>query len=137
MLNSFNAEGDCMPFDLQTSPEGWKLNLVGRLGVQQARPLWDALQPAMAAKQIIRLQAEGLEEIDTSIIQILCRVGSRPGSLRMGDSSDRFLAALESRGLGTFFAHQTAEPESGIPQVPPEMKRTPKSKQKPGSKIHG
>jgi hypothetical protein len=89
----------------------------------------------MAAKQIIRLQTERLEEIDTSILQILCRVGSRPGSLRMSDSSDRFLAALENRGLGTFFAHQTAEAESPLPQVQPATKR--KAKLKPESQKDG
>lgn len=124
-----------MPFDFETSPDGWKLTLVGRLGVQQARPLWDALQPAIAAKQIIHLYAKGIEEIDTSILQILCRVSSQPGSLRMSGTSDRFHAALDSRGLGKLFAHQIAEPESGIPQAPPETKRKPKLK--PESKNRG
>jgi len=124
-----------MPFDLQTSPDGWKLTLVGRLGVQQARPLWEALQSALAAKEIIHLHAVALEEIDTSILQILCRVSSQPGSLRIGETSDRFHAALDSRGLGKFLAQQTTEPESGIPRVPPETKR--KTRLKPESKNHG
>ena len=124
-----------MPFELETVADGVKLILAGRLGVQQARPLWEALQSALAAKEIIHLHAVALEEIDTSILQILCRVRSQPGSLRIGETSDRLHAALDSRGLGEFFAHQTTGPESGIPQVPPETKR--KTRLKPESKNHG
>ncbi len=111
-----------MPFELQTAADGVKLILVGRLGVQQARPLWDALQPAMAASQSIRLQAEGLEEMDTSIIQILCRVSSETGHLQIGETSDSFLAALERRGLEKFFVQPPAltEPESPVPQTEAE-----------------
>ena len=111
-----------MPFELQTAADGVKLILAGRLGVQQARPLWDALQPAMAASQSIRLQAEGLEEMDTSIIQILCRVSSRSGQLQIGETSDGFLAALERRGLEKFFVQPPAltEPESQVPQTEAE-----------------
>jgi ABC-type transporter Mla MlaB component len=122
MLNFSDAKEDSMPFELQTAADGVKLILAGRLGVQQARPLWDALQPAMAASQSIRLQAEGLEEMDTSIIQILCRVSSRSGQLQIGETSDGFLAALERRGLEKFFVQPPAltEPESQVPQTEAE-----------------
>jgi ABC-type transporter Mla MlaB component len=122
MLNSSDAKDDSMPFELRTAADGVKLILVGRLGVQQARPLWDALQPAMAASQNIQLQAEGLEEMDTSIIQILCRVSSQTGHLQIGETSDGFLAALERRGLEKFFVQPPAEPESQIPQPQAETK---------------
>ena len=74
-----------MPFELQTAGDGVKLILAGKLGVQQARDLWDALQPAMAAGYGIRVQADGLEEMDTSIVQILCRVSSLSGGLKIGE----------------------------------------------------
>jgi ABC-type transporter Mla MlaB component len=122
MLNSSDAKEDSMPFELQTAADGVKLILVGRLGVQQARPLWDALQPAMAASQSIHLQAEALEEMDTSVIQILCRVSSKTGHLQIGETSDGFLAALERRGLEKFFVQPPAptEPESQVPQTEAE-----------------
>jgi ABC-type transporter Mla MlaB component len=82
-----------MPFELQTSANGVRLILAGRLGVQQARPLWDAMQPAIAAGQNIRLQAGELEDMDTSIIQILCRVCGQTSRLQIGETSDGFLAA--------------------------------------------
>ncbi len=106
-----------MPFELQTDAGGVKLILAGRLGVQQARPLWDALQPAMAASQSIRLQADELEEMDTSIVQILCRV-SQTRQLQIGGTSDGFLASLKRRGLETFFVQAPApsKPEPPIPQ---------------------
>ena len=58
---------------------------------------------------------EGLEEIDTSILQILCRLSSQSANLQMGKSSDRFLAALKSRGLETFFVRQSTKSGSLIP----------------------
>jgi len=106
-----------MPFELQTDPSGVKLILAGRLGVQQARPLWDALQPAIAARQSIRLQAGELEEMDTSIVQILCRVSSQTGQLQIGKISDGFLASLKRRGLETFFVlpPPASKPEQSTP----------------------
>jgi len=107
-----------MPFELQADAGGVKLIMKGRLGVQQARPLWDALQPAIAARQSIRLQADELEEMDTSIVQILCRVSSQTGQLQIGGTSDGFLASLKRRGLETFFVQPPApsKPEPPIPQ---------------------
>ena len=113
-----------MPFEIEAVAGGVKLILAGRLGVQQARPLWDALQSAMAASQSIRLQAEELEEMDTSIIQILCRVSGQTGLLQVGETSDGFLAALERRGLEQFFVEppEPRVPESRTPQSEADTK---------------
>ena len=125
-----------MPFELQTTADGVKLVLAGRLGVQQARSLWDALQPVIAANQSIRLQAEELDEMDTSIVQILCRLNSRTGQFQIDATSDGFVAALKGRGLATFFVPQSlvspsfvspsvelppAEPETQTPPLQPEI----------------
>jgi ABC-type transporter Mla MlaB component len=112
--NFSDAKDNPMPFDLQAGSNEVTLILLGRLGVQQARPLWQALQPALDGKQTIHLQAEGLEEIDTSILQILCRL-SRSAHLQIGKPSDRFLDALKSRGLEAFFVRQPAKSEPQIP----------------------
>jgi ABC-type transporter Mla MlaB component len=106
-----------MPFELQAVAGGTKLILAGRLGVQQARPLWDALQPAIAASQSIGLQAEELEAMDTSIVQILCRVSSQTGLLQIGETSDGFLASLKQRGLEQLFVQPPAPPQSPQPNV--------------------
>ena len=115
-----------MPFELQTAADGVKLILAGRLGVQQARSLWDALQPVIAANQSIRLQAEGLDEMDTSIIQILCRLKSGTGQFQIDATSDGFVAALKGRGLATFFVPPSfvpplAEPGTQTPPLQPEI----------------
>ena len=108
-----------MPFELKTVAGEARLILAGRLGVQQARPLWDALQPAIVAGQSIRLQAAELEELDTSIIQIICRVSGQAGLLHIGETSDGFLSALERRGLEQFFVQPPgpSEPESATPPL--------------------
>ena len=123
-----------MPFELQTAADGVKL-------VEQARRATsaialDALQPVIAANQSIRLQAEGLDEMDTSIIQILCRLNSRTGQFQIDATSDGFVAALKGRGLATFFVPQSfvppsfvspcfvpspAEPETQTPPLQPEI----------------
>ncbi len=120
-----------MPFELQTAADGVKLILVGRLGVQQARSLWDALQPVLAANQCIRLQAEELDEMDTSIIQILCRLNNRTGQFQIDATSDGFVSALKGRGLATFFVPPSfvspsfvpppAEPETQTPPPQPAI----------------
>jgi ABC-type transporter Mla MlaB component len=116
-----------MPFELQATADGVKLMLTGKLGVQQARPLWDAMQPAMAASQSIRLRADELEEMDTSIIQILCRASSRGGQLQIGETADGFLMALKRRGLEKFFVQlatgpdpeaQTSPGQTPLPETP-------------------
>lgn len=91
-----------MPFELTGAKGRISLALSGRVGVQQARPLWDALEE-LGERQSVLLSAEHLDEIDTSIIQILCRLGPR---LRIGDTSDALFAALKGRGLEDFFAAQ-------------------------------
>jgi ABC-type transporter Mla MlaB component len=108
MSNSSEAKDGSMPFELQTAADGVKLILAGKLGVQQARDLWDALQPAMAGGHSIRLQADALEEMDTSIVQILCRLSSLNGGMKIGETSDGFLGALERRGLEKFFVQPVA-----------------------------
>jgi ABC-type transporter Mla MlaB component len=109
-----------MPFELQDGADEVSLILTGRLGVQQVRPLWDGLQPAIAAGRRIHLEASALEDIDTSIVQILCRLGRQPGQLRVGQTSDGFMASLKGRGLEKFFV------QPGSPLATPEPVGKPK-----------
>ena len=116
-----------MPFELKMSAEGMKLMLVGRLGVRQARALWDALQPAVAAATPIRLEAEELEEMDTSIVQLLCRLSSLTGQLQIGGVSDGFLVSLQRRGLEKFFMQPSTPDRTKVRVMPvksPEKAKT-------------
>src|SRR5271166_4303475 len=118
-----------MPFEIQTAADGVKVVLAGRLGVRQARSLWEALQPVVVANQSIHVQAGELDEMDTSIIQILCRLNSRTGQFQIDATSDSFVSALKARGLATFFVQPSlvsssfepppTQPETQTPQ--PEM----------------
>jgi ABC-type transporter Mla MlaB component len=110
-----------MPFELKTGGEGTKLMLIGRLGVRQARALWDAVQPAVAAGTTIRLEAEALEEMDTSIVQVLCRLSSQTGQLQIGGVSDGFLVSLQRRGLEKFFMQPPAPSETKIQILRPKL----------------
>ena len=110
-----------MPFELKTDADGTKLTLGGRLGVRQARALWDAVQPAVAAGTTIRLDAETLEEMDTSIVQVLCRLSSQTGQLQIGGVSDGFLVSLQRRGLEKFFMQPPAPSETKIQILRPKL----------------
>lgn len=109
-----------MPFELQTTGDHEDLILAGSLGVRQAQELWDALQPAMVAGRSIQLQAERLNEMDTSIIQILLLLRARSGQFQVGGTSEGFLAALRARGLETLFVRSPAL-QAKTAQVQPEI----------------
>src|SRR5271166_7100582 len=117
-----------MPFEIQTAADGVKVVLAGRLGVRQARSLWEALQPAVVANQSIHVQAGELDEMDTSIIQILCRLNSRTGQFQIDATSDGFVAALKGRGLATFFASPPADPKMQALPLRPEIELETRAK---------
>ena len=124
-----------MPFEVKTAAEETQLILTGRLGVQHAAPLWNALRSANSGERRIRLQAEALEEMDTSIVQILCRLTNR---LQIGEVSDGFLVSLQPRGLERHFIH----PEDTIAAEPaqrPQRRRQPaaKTKSREARRPHG
>jgi ABC-type transporter Mla MlaB component len=110
-----------MPFELKTDADGTKLTLGGRLGVRQARALWDAVQPAVAAGTTIRLDAETLEEMDTSIVQVLCRLSSQTRRLLIGAVSDGFLVSLQRRGLEKFFMQPAGPSEPKVYILRPKV----------------
>lgn len=110
-----------MPFELKKDADGTKLMLMGRLGVRQAGALWNAVQPAVAAGTTIRLDAEELEEMDTSIVQVLCRLSSQTGLLQIGKVSDRFLVSLQRRGLEKFFIQPSAPRETEAQILRPKL----------------
>ncbi len=98
-----------MPFEVSDGEGAAVLTLSGRVGVQQAASLWDALRKLGEWERVL-LSAERLEEIDTSTLQILCRLGGR---LQVGAVSDAFFTALHSRGMESLFAVRPAETELG------------------------
>lgn len=92
-----------LPFELVTSECGTILVLRGRLGVQQARPLWDCLQSALCDGTNVQLDAKALDGMDTSIVQILCRAAKANNPVRIGRISEGFTNALKLRGLENYF----------------------------------
>ena len=121
-----------MPFELEKTAGGATLILSGKLNVEQARPLWDALQPTVAAKKAIRLQAEALEAMDTSIVQILCRLS---GQLHIGGISDGFLTSLKLRGLEQFFLSRSQEAGAKLPVS--KQRPATRTKSRDGRRTHG
>jgi len=92
-----------MSFELRESTHGAMLILDGRLGVRDAALLWSALQPVLAQGRDLSIHAEDMEDMDTSIVQILCRASMGPGRLEIGSISEGFQTSLRRRGLENFF----------------------------------
>ncbi len=113
-----------LPFELVTSEGKTKLLLKGRLGVQQAGPLWDCLRSALRDGTSIELDADALDGMDTSIVQILCRAAMESNPVRIGRVSEGFSNALKLRGLEAYFA--VASPVQRPPKqvAPTPRKRT-------------
>ena len=88
-----------MPYEINMTGDKCQLVLAGRLGVQQASLLWSSLQSAADESVSIELLADRLEEIDTSIVQILCRLSRWPAGFEVVSGSASFRQALECRGL--------------------------------------
>ena len=106
-----------MGFELKDGMHSLELTLSGRLGVQQAASLWAAVQPAIANRSKVRLLAGELDEMDTSIIQILCRLGDgRAASMQIAQVSDGFIRSLKRSGLEKFFV-RNATPNRGATEV--------------------
>jgi ABC-type transporter Mla MlaB component len=116
-----------MPFEMKRDAEGTTLMLMGKLGVRQARALWDAVQPAVAAGKAIRLEAIELEEMDTSIVQLLCRLSSQTGLLQIGRVSDSFLVSLQRRGLERFFIQPSAPRDTKVQILRPKLAKEGKT----------
>jgi anti-anti-sigma regulatory factor len=107
-----------MAFELKTTASGVVLILEGDLGIRHAGLLWDALQPVLAGGGEVCIQAQELEEMDTSIIQILCRASNSAARLEIGGISDGFQSSLRRRGLENFFvklpAGHNSQPEAKV-----------------------
>jgi len=114
-----------MPFELQTDPERSEADPGGKTR--------SATGPAAVGRPAARHRGTPehpvckpgeLEEMDTSIVQILCRVSSQTGQLQIGEISDGFLASLKRRGLETFFVQPPppSKPEPPTPQPKPGAK---------------
>ena len=112
-----------LPFELVTSEGKTKLVLKGRLGVQQARPLWDCLQSAQGDGTSVELDADALDGMDTSIVQILCRAAMNSNPVRIGRVSEGFTNALRLRGLEDYF---TVAPP--VQQTTNQIEPTPPTK---------
>jgi len=113
-----------LPFELVTSEGKTKLVLKGRLGVQQARPLWDCLHSALGDGTSIELDAAALDGMDTSIVQILCRAAMNSNSVRIGSVSEGFSNALKLRGLEDYFALTSPAQQTTNQIEPTTLKKT-------------
>jgi ABC-type transporter Mla MlaB component len=118
------ADGLALPFELVPSKHVTILVLKGRLGVQQARPLWDCLHSSLGYGTSVELDADALDGMDTSIVQILCRAAMEKNPLRIGRVSESFTNALKLRGLENYFAPLSQPPQTADHVVPTDRTKT-------------
>ena len=110
-----------MPFEVNIAGSGVRLVLTGRLGVQQAKPLWDRLQTCIASAAPLSLDAENLVDMDTSIVQILFRLKHSTCSLHVDTVSAGFTDSMKRRGLEETFADDAVRIDSSGNAVSPVL----------------
>ncbi len=114
-----------MPYEINAFADKSQLALKGRLGVQQAGLLWDSLQPVIASAGPIDVLAEGVEEIDTSIVQILLRLSQLPNGFEIITASSGLRTSLQCRGLASLLI-QRQEVQTGMPPSSVNIRRRKK-----------
>ena len=111
-----------MAFTLQQTGDELELSLTGRMGVQNAGPLWESLQEVLLDETTIVLNAADLEEMDTSVVQILCRLSAIPGKLRLAGLSEGLMISLQKRGLANLFIDPPRKaPQASTLEVSPSL----------------
>jgi anti-anti-sigma regulatory factor len=88
-----------MPFTV-TSQEGKHvLTLTGAVTIQDAQELAGVVAECVDDGNPVAVETEGLEVIDTCILQLLCSLRKSVAELSFENPSEAFLGALERRQL--------------------------------------
>ena len=91
-----------MPYEIRAAVLKAQLVLTGKIGIADARELWLGLQPFVEAGKPVQVLAGDVEAMDTSIVQILCRLMHLQTGLEIVSASVAFDAGLRYRGIAAF-----------------------------------
>lgn len=88
-----------MPFAIRTNEQGLLLELTGSVTVRHAQELGKCLASSLASGTGVTVQARDLDDIDTSILQLLVSLRKTSSAFALQDFSDAFVTAVDRCAL--------------------------------------
>lgn len=88
-----------MPFAIQTNEDGLLLELTGGVTVRHAQELGKGLASSLVSGTRVKVLARDLEDIDTSILQMLVSLRKTAGTFVLLELSDAFISAVDRCAL--------------------------------------
>jgi anti-anti-sigma regulatory factor len=88
-----------MPFTIQANKQGLLLKLSGAVTVRHAQELGQGLAAALGSGMEISVQARDVEDIDTSILQMLVSLRRTAAAFALLELSQAFLSAVDRCAL--------------------------------------
>lgn len=88
-----------MPFEIHTTGEGLVLELRGRVTVRDAGELCKRLSSALTDGAAVTVRAGELEDVDTSVLQLLVSLRKSAGAFDLEEVSNAFVNAMDRCAL--------------------------------------
>lgn len=88
-----------MPYTVKTTKEGLVLSLSGELTVRRARELGQCLSEAFSSGMAAVVEASQVEDIDTSILQLILSLGRTASEFSIRSPSEAFVKAADRCAL--------------------------------------
>jgi hypothetical protein len=88
-----------VPFTFAPQPGRQILKLEGKVTVAHAQNLAAELRDSLDERTPVEVDTEGLEDIDTAILQLLCALRKTAPALAFPRPSEMFLGAADRCGL--------------------------------------
>ncbi len=88
-----------MPFDIASQHEIQIVRLDGAVTIRNALELAARLVEGLEYGRPIKVDTGGLEDIDTCVLQLLCSLRKKAGSLSFDNPSEVFVNAVDRCGL--------------------------------------
>lgn len=88
-----------MPFAIQTTQDGLLLELAGSVTVRHARELGRCLASSLASGTAVTVRARDLDDIDTSILQLLVSLRKTSAAFVLQEFSEAFVNAVDRCAL--------------------------------------
>jgi anti-anti-sigma regulatory factor len=88
-----------MPFEIQTNPKGLLLELTGSVTARYAGELGKCLALSLETGKTVTVKAGQLDDIDTSILQLLVSLRKTAGTFVLQEFSEAFSSAVDRCAL--------------------------------------
>lgn len=88
-----------MPYDIQNTQSGLILELTGGVTARHVGDLGKAIASSLTTAAPVIVQTKALEDIDTSVLQLLVSLRKTAPAFTLAGASEAFVNAAERAGL--------------------------------------